>query len=82
MSLLVKEPQNILEKGKKIPFKYCYVFDYSKGEILKFDIPETVNNNFQLEEYMEDKFGFKLSQIEYMTTIRKIRIKNLKDEDY
>lgn len=78
MNLVIKEPGNVLSKHKEVPFKHCYVFDYSKGEILKFDIPARIKNNFQLEEYMEDEFGFKMSQIEYMTTSKAIKIKYLK----
>ena len=48
---VVKEPGNVLEKGQNIPFKYCYIFDYSKGEIFRFTIPDKVVNNFQLEEF-------------------------------
>ena len=77
MSLVVKEPGNVLNKHKNIPFKYCYVFDYSKGEIYRFDIPSKIKNCFQLEEYMEDEYGFKLDNIEYMTTAKAERIKIL-----
>lgn len=77
MSLVVKEPGNVLEKGQKIPFKFCYVFDYSVGQIYRFEIPRNVVNNFQLEEYMEEELGLKLDNIEYMTTSKITRIKIL-----
>lgn len=77
MTLIVKEPGNILEKGQNIPFKYCYIFDYNKGEIFRFTIPDKIVNNFQLEEYIEDQYGLRLDDIEYMTTANVKTIKIL-----
>ena len=77
MTLVVKEPGNVLEKGQNIPFKYCYIFYYSKGEIFRFTIPDKVVNNFQLEEYIEDQYGLRLDDIEYMTTANVKTIKIL-----
>ena len=50
MTLIAKEPGNILSKNKKIPFKYCYMFDFSVGKIYRITIPSKIVNNFQLEE--------------------------------
>lgn len=77
MTLMAKEPGNLLSKNKKIPFKYCYIFDFSVGKIYRITIPSKIVNNFQLEEYLEDEYGFKLSNIEYMTTAKAETIKIL-----
>lgn len=77
MSIVVKDSQLNPLPVKKQYFKYCYIFDYSKGEIYRVTIPENINNNFQLEEWLEDEYGLRLSQIEYMTTVRKVNIKIL-----
>lgn len=82
MTLVVKEPGNVLSKNKNIPFKYCYIFDFSVGKIYRLRIPDKIVNNFQLEEYLEEEYGFKLSNIEYMTTAKAERIKILDTRVY
>lgn len=82
MTLIIQEPGNILTKNKKIPFKYCYIFDCSVGKIYRITIPNKIVNNFQLEEYLEEEYGFKLSNIEYMTTAKAERIKILDTRIY
>ena len=77
MNLVIQQPNLNINKGS---FKYCYIFDYSKGHIYVFDIPKNIVNNFQLEDYIEDNYDFKLSQIEYMTTFEIQEIQQLENK--
>ena len=48
--------------------KHCYVFDYSTADIYHTKLPDILMTNEEIESYLSNNLGFKLSTINYMVT--------------
>jgi asparagine N-glycosylation enzyme membrane subunit Stt3 len=64
------------------PIKFCYIFDYSNGEIYRITVPKNITTDYKLEEFLVDNYGLKLSNITYMTVIGRRRVKILDNRNY
>ena len=47
---------------------HCYIFDYTTADIYHTKLPDILINNEEIESYLSDNLGFKLSDIHYMVT--------------
>ena len=47
---------------------HCYIFDYSTADIYHTKLPDILITNEEIESYLSDNLGFKLSIIHYMIT--------------
>ena len=48
--------------------RYCYIFDYSTADIYHTKLPDILITNEEIESYLSNNLGFKLSTINYMVT--------------
>ena len=48
--------------------RHCYIFDYSTAHIYHTTLPDILITNEEIESYLSDNLGFKLSTIHYMIT--------------
>ena len=48
--------------------RHCYVFDYSTADIYHTKLPDSLVTNEEIESYLSNNLGFKLSTIHYMVT--------------
>ena len=48
--------------------KHSYIFDYSTADIYHTKLPDILITNEEIESYLSDNLGFKLSTIYYMIT--------------
>ena len=49
--------------------KHCYIFDYNTVDIYHTKLPDNIStNNEEIESYLSNNLGFKLSTINYMVT--------------
>ena len=48
--------------------KHSYIFDYSTADIYHTKLPDILITNEEIESYLSDNLGFKLSTIHYMVT--------------
>ena len=54
--------------------RHCYVFDYSTADIYHTKLPDILITNEEIESYLSNNLGFKLSTIHYMVTESKLCI--------
>lgn len=47
---------------------HCYIFDYSTADIYHTKLPDILITNEEIESYLSNNLGFKLSTINYMVT--------------
>ena len=47
---------------------HCYIFDYSTADIYHTKLPDSLITNEEIESYLSNNLGFKLSTIHYMVT--------------
>ena len=47
---------------------HCYIFDYSTADIYHTKLPNSLITNEEIESYLSNNLGFKLSTINYMVT--------------
>ena len=47
---------------------HCYIFDYSTADIYHTELPDSLITNEEIESYLSNNLGFKLSNIYYMIT--------------
>ena len=47
---------------------HCYIFDYSTADIYHTKLPDSLITNEEIESYLSNNLGFKLSTIHYMIT--------------
>ena len=48
--------------------RHCYIFDYSTADIYHTKLPDSLTTNKEIESYLSNNLGFKLSTIHYMVT--------------
>lgn len=48
--------------------KHCYIFDYSTADIYHVKLSDSISTNEEIESYLSNNLGFKLSTINYMVT--------------
>ena len=49
--------------------KHCYIFDYSTADIYHIKLSDSITvSNEEIEIYLSNNLGFKLSTIHYMVT--------------
>ena len=49
--------------------KHCYIFDYSTADIYHIKLSDDITvSNEEIESYLSNNLGFKLSTIHYMVT--------------
>lgn len=49
--------------------RHCYIFDYSTADIYHTKLSDVITvSNEEIESYLSDNLGFKLSNIHYMVT--------------
>lgn len=49
--------------------EHCYIFDYSTADIYHTKLPDNIStSNEEIESYLSNNLGFKLSTIHYMVT--------------
>ena len=48
--------------------RHCYIFDYSTADIYHTKLPDSLITNEEIESYLSNNLGFKLSTIHYMVT--------------
>lgn len=49
--------------------KHCYIFDYSTADIYHVKLSDAITvSNEEIESYLSNNLGFKLSTIHYMIT--------------
>ena len=55
--------------------EHCYVFDYSTDNIYHIKLSDDITkSNEEVENYLSNNLGFKLSTIEYMITENELDI--------
>ena len=54
--------------------RHCYIFDYSTADIYHTKLPDILITNEEIESYLSDNLGFKLSTIHYMITSNELDI--------
>ena len=47
---------------------HCYIFDYSTADIYHTKLSDILITNEEIESYLSNNLGFKLSTINYMVT--------------
>lgn len=48
---------------------HCYIFDYNTADIYHTKLPDNIStSNEEIESYLSNNLGFKLSTINYMVT--------------
>ena len=47
---------------------HCYIFDYNTADIYHTKLPDSLTTNEEIESYLSNNLGFKLSTINYMVT--------------
>ena len=47
---------------------HCYIFDYSTADIYHTELQDSLITNKEIESYLSNNLGFKLSTIHYMIT--------------
>ena len=57
---------------------HCYVFDYSTADIYHTKLPNSLITNEEIESYLSNNLGFKLSTIHYMVTESELGIIEIK----
>lgn len=48
--------------------RHCYIFDYTTADIYHTKLQDILITNEEIESYLSDNLGFKLSNIHYMVT--------------
>ena len=48
--------------------RHSYIFDYSTADIYHTKLPDILITNEEIESYLSNNLGFKLSTINYMVT--------------
>ena len=48
--------------------RHCYIFDYSTADIYNIKLYDITMDNEEIESYLSNNLGFKLSNIHYMIT--------------
>ena len=48
--------------------RHCYIFDYNTADIYHTKLPDSLIINEEIESYLSNNLGFKLSTIHYMVT--------------
>ena len=48
--------------------RHCYIFDYNTADIYHIKLPDSLITNEEIESYLSNNLGFKLSTIHYMIT--------------
>lgn len=48
--------------------RHCYIFDYSTADIYHIELPDILITNEEIESYLSNNLGFKLSTIHHMVT--------------
>ena len=48
--------------------RHCYIFDYNTADIYYTKLPDILITNEEIESYLSNNLGFKLSTIHYMVT--------------
>lgn len=48
--------------------RHCYIFDYNTADIYHTKLPDSLITNEEIESYLSNNLGFKLSTIHYMVT--------------
>ena len=48
--------------------RHCYIFDYNTADIYHIKLPDILITNEEIESYLSNNLGFKLSTIHYMVT--------------
>ena len=48
--------------------KHCYIFDYNTADIYHTKLLDILITNEEIESYLSNNLGFKLSTIHYMVT--------------
>lgn len=48
--------------------RHCYILDYNTADIYHTELPDILTTNEEIESYLSDNLGFKLSNIHYMVT--------------
>ena len=48
--------------------KHCYILDYSTADIYHIKLSDILTTNEEIESYLSNNLGFKLSTIHYMVT--------------
>lgn len=48
--------------------RHCYIFDYNTADIYHTKLPDILIANEEIESYLSNNLGFKLSTIHYMVT--------------
>ena len=48
--------------------RHCYIFDYSTADIYHIKLYDITMDNEEIESYLSNNLGFKLSNIHYMIT--------------
>lgn len=49
--------------------KHCYILDYSTADIYHIKLSDSITvSNEEIESYLSNNLGFKLSNIHYMVT--------------
>lgn len=49
--------------------KHCYIFDYSTADVYHVKLSDAITvSNEEIESYLSNNLGFKLSTIHYMVT--------------
>ena len=54
--------------------RHCYIFDYNTADIYHTKLPDILITNEEIESYLSNNLGFKLSTIHYMVTESKLCI--------
>ena len=58
--------------------KHCYIFDYNTADIYHTKLPDSLITNEEIESYLSNNLGFKLSTIHYMVTESELGIIEIK----
>lgn len=48
--------------------RHCYIFDYNTADIYHTKLPDILITSEEIENYLSNNLGFKLSTIHYMVT--------------
>ena len=59
--------------------RHCYIFDYNTADIYHTKLPDNITvSNEEIESYLSNNLGFKLSTINYMVTESELGIIEIK----
>lgn len=53
---------------------HCYIIDYNTSSIYHTKLPDNLNNNEEIENYLYNTLGFKSTSMYYMITSNELDI--------